>query len=127
MIHLMEDRASRDDKSGKIDFSYLFEGMPIAREEVAKRFIFGANKHGRLNWKSSLGTESHDAWIESCRGSLSRHYEDVKDGKMLDDDGLTNLSGIIWNSACLLEYLLTSSTAQPEQESSKEEENFVDQ
>jgi len=104
--------AKRDDKSNKPDLSYLMEGMPLAREELNKRFKFGADKHGRKNHLTSLGTDSHDEWIERCRASLSRHYHDAQDGKLLDEDGLMNLSGVAWNALELIEYILTDRTRE---------------
>jgi len=96
--------AKRDDKSNKPDLSYLMEGMPTAKRELNKRFKFGADKHGRLNWKSSLDTEHHDRWTESCKASMSRHYHSFQDGECYDEDKLLHLTGIIWNALCIIEY-----------------------
>jgi len=97
-------RAKRDDKTLKEDLSYLMERMPLAKKHLNARFKFGADKHGRLNWRESLNTEHHDAWADSCKASLSRHYNAFMDGEDFDEDGLLHLTGIAWNALCLIEY-----------------------
>ena len=99
-------KASREDKTNKPDLSYLMEGMSRAKRDLNKRFIIGAERHGRLNHLSSIGTSEAKAWVDTCKASLSRHYHDYMDGSFYDEDGLTELSGIAWNALDILEYEL---------------------
>lgn len=104
IVGLYTMSAKREDKAHKQDLSYLMEGMTLAKKELNERFKFGADKHGRLNWKSSLDSEAHDEWTESCRASMSRHYHAFQDGECYDEDGMLHLTGIVWNALALIEY-----------------------
>lgn len=89
------EKATRHN-TGKPQLSYILSA-PKALEQLAARFEAGAEKYDRDNWKKGLIKEE-------VIDSLMRHLAAYFNGERVDEDGLTNVSGILWNAFVLTEF-----------------------
>lgn len=111
--------ALRDTK-GKLDWAMLFEYFPLALPELCRAREFGARhytkdgKDGRSNWRDSINTEKHEAFMKGCiRGDFS-HALKCLWGEQRDvvQDNVHHMAYAALNALMALEYALAGEDAE---------------
>ena len=107
------------DTHGKLDWSMLFEYFPLAMPELCRAREFGARhytkdgKDGRSNWRDSINTERHEAFMKDCvRGNLSHDFKFLWGEKRdAPQDNVHHLAFSALNALMALEYSLAEAEA----------------
>lgn len=81
----------REDKTEKVDWTYVGE-MYGAFERVMKRFMLGAKKYSRTNWRNCTDNQTY-------KESLARHLVQYLNGKTDED----HLGALIVNALILMD------------------------
>lgn len=86
---------------GKLKYSLLVEGMPLALEKVVRVLEYGARKYKPNGWKDI------DNSIERYKEALYRHVLNLDGGLFAKDNesGFEHLAHIVCNAMFLMEIL----------------------
>jgi len=107
------------DTQGKLDWAMLFEYFPLAMPELCRAREFGARhytkdgKDGRSNWRDSINTARHEAFMKGCvRGDLSHNFKFLWGEKRdAPQDNVHHLAFSALNALMALEYSLAGDEA----------------
>ena len=84
----------REDKSGKVDYSYIPELLPVF-DRIMARFELGSRKYARLNWRNANGPEH----VKDLQRSLIRHTLQYLAGHQDDQ----HLDAVVLNAVMLMD------------------------